>query len=158
MIDAEKKKVVQTDAEEQSYRSHCVEKRVTVRRAAAAAAKSRPKRAKQSESRSLPTWPRHEIDVELARSFKPPGSSLWRCVRFGSWQGHLPPWPRLSRLWSRYGEGESLNLVLRYLWERWSESTGNDLSQCPVRGLFGPSDQSASTASASSRGARAASA
>jgi hypothetical protein len=103
------------------------------------AAATRPTRAR------LPKWHEQGIPLELARSMKPEGSSLWMQPRFGNWQGHFPPLPRISRSWDKYGEAGALELVLQYLWTCWSDVTGGDLSQAP-EGLFRESQGAAGAA------------
>lgn len=86
--------------------------------------------------RRAPVWPAHSISIDIARTVVPEGGTLWRCVRFGNWQGHFKPYPRISRSWARYGGGPALLMVLRNMWGWWLMDRGLDESACPVEGTF----------------------
>ena len=65
----------------------------------------------------------------------PAGASLWKDVRYGSYQGHYPPYPRVGRSWAKYGEKGALVLVLQELWSHLF-STGEPRSACPIADLY----------------------
>ena len=48
----------------------------------------------------------------------------------------MEPFKRISRSWARYGEDESLRMVLEGLWEQFCEKHGVDKKDCPMRGVF----------------------
>ena len=58
---------------------------------------------------------------EAKRLLPPPGASIWKGnetrSKMGSWNVHLPPWPRYSKSWVAAGsEREALKLVLEFVW------------------------------------------
>ena len=59
-----------------------------------------------------------------AKQWAPPGFFVWRSLKVGAWNGHLEPYPRIGRSWSRYGEEESLRIVLTDLWTLHCEIEG----------------------------------
>eukprot|EP00974_Lingulodinium_polyedra_P085372 8266343-Lingulodinium_polyedra.AAC.1 len=63
-----------------------------------------------AKHKQMPTWPQQNIDVHDARACVPGGGFIWRDAKFGSWQGHYPPYPRVGRSWNKYGEAEALVL------------------------------------------------
>lgn len=132
------------EADGHAYGAEYVRRRVVAAKAQSKAAGRAVPKPPELRPRALPKWPEQNIDTALAKSMRPPGSSLWPCVRMGNWQGHLEPWHRISRSWSRYGEAGSLNLVLKALWERHCELQGRPLSACPIKGLFTPAELAAS--------------
>lgn len=144
VISSERKKAHLAEADGHAYRAEYVRRRVVAAKARSKVAGRAAPKPPEMRPRALPKWPEQNIDTALAKSMRPPGSSLWPCVRMGNWQGHLEPWPRISRSWSRYGEAGSLNLVLKALWERHCELQGRPLSACPIKGLFTPAELAAS--------------
>ena len=134
-VKQEQESMANVVAEEEEYKDAYVSKCKAVRDGHAAR-KGSQTRKKTPAKIKVPPMPAHDISLEVARSLKPPGASLWQCVQFGNWQGHVPPWPRISRAWSKYGERESLQLVLRYLRECWCEQTGVAWADCPGKHTF----------------------
>ena len=65
----------------------------------------------------------------------PPGCLCWKSSE-GSWQVHLPPWPRKSRSWNIEGEEAAAKFVLKYAWELYLNDLNLPLSRCPIIGLF----------------------
>lgn len=147
-LKAEQKAAQETKAEAVNFPvAYKVEAKriVAAKETVAAEAKSKAKkRRKASEPAAegvayparAPSWPEHSIPLELARTVKPEGGSLWRDVRHGSWQGHYPPFPRVGRSWARYGELPALTLVLQNLWGWWLLEHGLEEADCPVKGIF----------------------
>lgn len=145
-IQKQKEKVASVLGQAQSFRSEFKAKAAAV---AKAAAKSHAKRRRNTRDKTstnaadalperIPPWPEHNIDLHDARRCIPPGASLWRDVKFGSWQGHYPPYRRIGRSWRKYGEKESLRLVLEYLWEMHLLGTGQGIAACPIAGIHAP--------------------
>jgi hypothetical protein len=66
----------------------------------------------------------------------PPGSHCWKDNQRGSWQIHLPPHKRCSRMWSVSGEEDAARHILRESWEQWLTSNGYGVDRCPLKGLF----------------------
>ena len=85
---------------------------------------------------SLPVLPHSEIDVIEARKMTPPRSLLGRDDKKGYWQGFYEPYPSKARAWRKWGERESLNIVLRHLWVKYLVDEGWDTNMCPIDGLF----------------------
>ena len=54
----------------------------------------------------------------------------------GAWNGHLEPYPHIGKSWSRYGEEESLRIVLTDLWTLYCEIEGIRQADCPMQGFF----------------------
>lgn len=112
---------------------------------ASAKAKAKPRaRAKASGDqpvrsfpRKLPHWPEHSVDMAQARKLLPEGATLWRDVRYGNFQAHYAPFPRISRSWGKYGERNALILVLQDVWQAHLFEQGQPRSACPIRDLFG---------------------
>lgn len=115
----------------------------------ATARKPQNKRPTGKYPKKVPVWPEANIPVDLARSCAPEGGTLWRDPRFGSWQGHFEPYPRIGRSWRKYGEGRSLQLVLQNLWGWWLFNRGLGEEACPIDGVFDtPAAAGASSSSA----------
>ena len=94
------------------------------------------KKQKPTKRIRLPHFPEHDIDIAQARLYLPPAATMWVGKADGNWQGYLPPYPRISRSFKKYGEAPALVLVLQYLWRRHAEISGLLLSELPVDGLF----------------------
>lgn len=86
--------------------------------------------------RRLPTWPEHNIDMKSARGLLPTGATLWRDIRYGNFQAHYPPFPRVSRSWNKYGEKGALTLVLEDVWDSFLFEHALPRNACPVKDLF----------------------
>ena len=86
--------------------------------------------------KSLPKWPPGIIDVTEARRYLPPTASVWRDKKYGSWQGHYKPYPRIGRSWNKYSEAEALRLVYVYVWGWYLLEKGQFESECPIKGMF----------------------
>lgn len=93
---------------------------------------------KKYNKKNMPDLPPSNIPVIAARQLVPPGASLWQDDKYGSWQGHYPPYPRRGRAWRKWGEGMALKLVLKYLWAKYLCDEGWDTDMCPVGGIFEP--------------------
>lgn len=126
---------------------------------ATASASQSGKRAKQERRAKVPaarptslpctsTIPHSE-----AKLYAPEGGFVWRSLTgTGAWEAHFPPYPRISRSWSRYGENESLRPCLVELWTRWCEVHAMEPSACPVAGIFEAPPAEGTSAASSSRG------
>lgn len=101
------------------------------RGAAGAAEEKPPKYPKR-----VPSFPDAGIDLVLARALVPAGGALWKDQKFGSWQGHYPPFPRIGRSWRKYTEREALRLVLENLWGWHLLEKGLQPADCPISGIF----------------------
>ena len=101
-------------------------------------AEQRKQKALNSQySKHIPDLSPSHVTVAEARAMVPPGASVWQDGRYGSWQGHLPPYPRVGRSWRKHGEAHALQLVLRHLWKLYLVEQGWGPEQCPVKGVFG---------------------
>lgn len=80
--------------------------------------------------------PINKISHQEAKKYIPEGASIWRGLQSGTWEGHFPPFRRVSRSWQRYGEDEALRLVLQSLWTNWHEFNGIPTAACPIEGIF----------------------
>lgn len=160
----EQKAARETQAETQKFKA-CYKERAKViaTKAAEAVAGAGQRARKRGKNKAVaegvgypsrvPRWPEHSVSIEAARSVVPRGATLWRDVRFGNWQGHFQPYPRISRSWARYGELPALRLVLQNLWSWWLLDRGLDQASCPVEGIFDGAEASGAAPSASSSGA-----
>ena len=84
--------------------------------------------------RDLPAGDLLQADLKL---FAPPGGFVWRANKQGSWQGHYPPFRRVSYSWHQHGHRFAGIKVLRHLWS--NHLTVHNLripQDCTVRGLF----------------------
>lgn len=104
----------------------------------AAKAKGRPKKGESASSISgyRPMYPTGTISHADAKAMSPPGSIIWSSHATGNWQGHFPPFPRVSRQWSKYTEPVALKLVLQNLWSHYLDVNGMNKCDCPISGLF----------------------
>lgn len=103
------------------------------------------KKKKKEAAESDPLRPRKlppisTISHRDAAAWAPPGASIWRGLKEGNWQGHLPPFRRCSRSWGRYTESGALQLILATLWEEWCTLNGVSHKDCPVKGLLAEVD------------------
>lgn len=105
-----------------------------------AKAKGRPKKGQGASSSATsqynPTYPTGTISLADAKAMCPPGAIIWSSKGIGNWQGHFPPFPRVSRQWSKYTEPVALRLVLQNLWSHYLDVNGLGKSDCPIPGLF----------------------
>lgn len=108
--------------------------------AAAARAKAKPKpKAANKKKKPVAEWRMplaSEISQDQAKKYIPPGASIWRSRYTGAWCSHLPPFPRCSRNWNKWGESESLRLNLVDLWQNYCMAEGIDEKDCPLRGVL----------------------
>lgn len=146
-VSEERKKAKMQEEEAVEFRDHYKTSRTSLKSGMPKNSRKRSAAAGLPKKK-LPKWPHHNISVAVAKDMRPPGSSLWCCERFGNWQGHMAPFPRVSRSWSKYGEGESLNIVLRTLWQQWCEQHAVPIAEVPIQGLFPAGGSSASDAGA----------
>ena len=83
------------------------------------------------------TVPKTEkIPQAIAKTLSPPGSFVWVSRSPGAWNGKLPPFGAHTRGWTKHTERSALVLVLRAIWEDYSDLHGLALEECPVVGLF----------------------
>lgn len=119
--------------------------------------KKRGGNAPQLDRIVIPEWPNRDIDLAAARACVPPGGKLWASQRFGNWQAHFEPLPRVSRAWQKYGYAGALTACLEYLWSSYAEAHNIAVADLPVEGLFknagtgAPAQGGASGSSSSSR-------
>lgn len=101
--------------------------------ASSAGARRQPTPLSGIKKRKMPRL--GELTQASVQALVPPGAHAWKSAT-GSWQIHLPPWPRKSRAWAINGEQEAARFVLRYAWQLWLESNNLEESRCPIAGLF----------------------
>lgn len=111
------------------------------RRSASSASARRPGAASSSGQRQ-PKLKRQMMPKKLsemsqseARKLMPPTGFLSRNRTDGAWCGRVPPRTQISRSWQKYGEAESLRIVVTTCWRQWCELSGVELSACPMQGL-----------------------
>ena len=82
-----------------------------------------------------------EISQAEVRRFMPEGSStkahsIWLSGS-GSWNGHVPPNPRVGASFSRWGTSQAaLRAVLALVWAQWLELKGLPKTACPWENLL----------------------
>lgn len=121
-------------AEVVSFREALKEKAAAVR-VASAKAKAGAKRQRRAAVRKH-KFPEGRVSHVDAKRLCPPDSFVWRGLNDGAWWGHMPPFKRISRSWSAYGEEEALKIVLRHLWTLHLDTHGLDRESCIWEGLF----------------------
>jgi hypothetical protein len=136
-----KKSYEKEKVEKEDFRLELVKEKVRVGRAKAKALAKASAKAKAAAAKAKPKLNNHLLPVGIlsqfdVQKFAPPGSHTWRS-RHGSWQVHLPPAPRRSRSWLKYGEREAAVLILQYAWEVYLEAHDMAVDACPIKGLFG---------------------
>lgn len=142
-METERKRLqVSKQAADDFVEKMCGRKR-RLREAAAAASASQSGAAQRSKKRGASTpAPKHKplpvgnIEHGEANALKPPGSSIWRGLKRGSWAGHFPPEPRCSFSWNLYGERRACILVLQTLWAQYCAHTGTPREDVPIQGLW----------------------
>ena len=87
----------------------------------------------QDEVKVLPEGEVLQRDV---KQYTPPGASIWRGNTKGTWNGHFPPFRRISCPWKLIGCRKSCLEVLRRLWVQYLRSKGQTLADCTVQGMF----------------------
>lgn len=66
----------------------------------------------------------------------PPGASIWRGEgKGGSWNGHYPPYRRVSARWAAVGEEQARTSVLARLWRQHLTKHALSGDHCPFEGL-----------------------
>lgn len=81
--------------------------------------------------------PDGDISQCVAKSFLPPGTSIWRDRTRQGWCAHPKGHSRVSALWASCGgEQEALRVVLRQCWALHLESSGLGPDDCPIGGIF----------------------
>lgn len=108
-------------------------KRVSIRTAAASTQRSGKQRKGQQSNSELSRRPLpNTISQQEAKSFIPPGSSVWRSNTRYSWNAHVPPRARISEAWAKHGgDQQALKCLLRRMWRQHCELQGLPESQCP---------------------------
>ena len=83
---------------------------------------------------------------DWAKSFLPPGASIWRANTRGGWHSHLPPHRRQSCSWKEHDMNSfrAYSALLRRVWELYLADNDMSAAQCPIKGVFG--DDSAAPA------------
>lgn len=116
---------------------------ISSRSAAGSRNASGHKNASAPKASRYPPVPPGMLTQPQARSLLPPKAHVWRGLSNGSWNVFLAPRPRKSFSWALHGENESCLVCLRHVWRLHLEGEGQDISQCPVPGLFSGDDQDA---------------
>lgn len=161
---AERKSKTRKDVYEDFVHGWCEEKKQVTAAVAKAAAKAQSKSgARKAGGRKdeetgprvspYPPVPSGMLTQEQCKSLCPPRSYIWRGLSNGSWQCHLPPWPRGHFSWSQYGANEAALEALRYLWRCHLREQSLSEAECPVAGLFDGSRGQPPAGSASSSSA-----
>ena len=77
------------------------------------------------------------IPQSLAKTFLPPGATIWRGVVKSTWHCHFHPCSRVSESWLRGGERIALKRILKRVWFQYADYYGLDVEDvCNVAGLF----------------------
>ena len=76
------------------------------------------------------------LSQEEARAWVPEGGHIWRGITNSTWNGHFPPYQRVSAPWSRFGECGAMRWVIKALWTQWSEKSAVAHKDCPAQGIF----------------------
>lgn len=121
-------------------------RRAQVKTSTGKSKKPKVKSAPPSERR-LPPGDLFQPDL---KPLLPPGGSLWRGHQRGTWNGHYPPFARITKSWLLYGHRTAAVLVLRQLWEQHLLVSGQEISECPILGLFDDNAAEAALPDASS--------
>lgn len=131
MVKERQKQLVTEKAARQAFKNSYCEKASVVK----GGGKSRSSRSAGSLPQPL-TLP-HHCEQREARSFIPPGTSIWRDCARGGWCAHHNDYRRISEGFTKHG-GSMLALrhCLRRLWGQYLEARGEPLANCPVSGLF----------------------
>eukprot|EP00969_Alexandrium_andersonii_P018671 815383-Alexandrium_andersonii.AAC.1 len=114
------------ESELKQFKEHYKEK--VERHSSVSGARGKKGQAKSQKKKYPAKYPTGTIPHSDAKALAPEGSHVWRGLAEGTWQGHLPPFKRVSRSWARYTEQGALRLVLQDLWGNWLDSRGLDLS------------------------------
>ena len=80
----------------------------------------------------------NDLPQERAKTFMPPGTSIWRGNKTQCWAAHVKPRKRHSAPWADFG-GDSflaMQAVVRRAWMYWLEDKDLPITDCPVPGLF----------------------
>ena len=80
--------------------------------------------------------PEGDLQHSDLKPYCPPGGFIWRGNHAGCWASHYPPFRRYSASWHAYGHRESALMCLRSLWKHHHDLRGEELSACPIVGLF----------------------
>lgn len=130
-------KALQADEVERcEFRRHFEKKRVASRSSARSrGSSSNARKSPLTGIRKRPMPKLGELTQVGVQSLAPPGAHSWKSSQ-GSWQIHLPPFPRKSRSWAIEGEQEAARFVLRYAWRLYLQSQGVAESACPIVGLL----------------------
>ena len=128
--------------EREAYFATYKERARTLRRAGEAlfavakkAAGRRGRRKKEDEPEKLKLPPGELTTAQLSH-LRPPNSGLWRGNLQRRWNGHCPPFMRVSASWDLFGHRSAAVLVLRDIWQQRLFLEGKDVTECPVEGLF----------------------
>ena len=109
-------------------------------RKSADAASAKPKGKAKSKAAPAPKTKLpldlSNIEQRVAKVWLPPDAALWKSRADGQWNSRYLDFPQCSRTWARYGEGESLRLVLKDAWERYLAFNGFERDRCSVEGIF----------------------
>lgn len=114
------------------FREAWSKRRAEVKPASKSKAKAR-RGARASEPLELPQG---DLFQPQLRPLLPPGGSIWRGNKSGTWSTHYPPFRRCSKSWNLHGHRGAAVLALRDCWEKHLLMEGLPVSACPVRGLF----------------------
>ena len=88
------------------------------------------------------------IPQATVRAYMPPGCYVWRDRVRGGWCAHPDCTARVSSSWSAHGgEREALMALFRCVWATYLRVTGQDVSACPIEGVFSSAPASSSASS-----------
>lgn len=87
------------------------------------------------------------------KKFVPEDGRVWKSNHSQAWIGHVPPNATVSRAWRRYGETESLRLILVAVWQQHCDLHGLSYRDCPLQGVLGSTSAIEEAAQPSASGA-----
>lgn len=158
VLTEQKQRVVQSREEAVAFQRTYAARRASARSTPSTgrAPKKQAVSAKKLGLRANKIPPIGAIEHADAKAWAPPTASVWRGLVEGTWQGHMPPFGRISRSWSRYGEEEALRLVLVQLWQNYCILQGLSFAECPLQGLLSDGEAGGPLAAAGSSSASSA--
>ena len=70
------------------------------------------------------------VPQATAKTFLPPGASIWKDRTRMAWNAHMPPRARISEPWGAC-EVVALSKILKRVWAQHLEIEGLDATHCP---------------------------
>lgn len=94
-----------------------------------------PKGAKKKPPLSLPA-DLSSIPHSDIKQYVPHDGRVWKSTHAKGWIGHVPPNETVDRAWAKYGEIESLRLVLVAVWQQHCDKHAIAYALCPLKGVL----------------------